>query len=300
VTLEEKRTVTRLLLGAGATINELNAVRKHLSRFKGGQLARAAAPARVVTLVLSDVIGDPLDVISSGPTAPDGSTFADAIQVLQRRGVWDAVTASVRERLTAGRDGKIHETPKPGDPIFQRVDNHVIGNNALVTDAAVARARALGYRATLLTRSLEGEARDVAGALIARARALDAPACLVAGGETTVTVRGGGSGGRCQELALAAALAIDGADDLIVLAAGTDGTDGPTDAAGAMVDGDSVSRVRAARMDPRALLDQNDSHRALDACGDLIVSGPTRTNLLDLYLVLRGECPADERSGLTS
>ena len=300
VTLEDKQAVTKLLLAAGATIGELNTVRKHLSRFKGGLLARAAAPATVLTLVLSDVIGDPLDVISSGPTAPDSSTFADAIHVLQRRGVWDAVPASVRERLTAGRDGKIEETPKPGDPIFQRVENHVIGNNALVVDAAVARARALGYRATLLTRSLEGEAREVAGALIARARALDAPACLIAGGETTVTVRGGGSGGRCQELALAAALAIDGADDLIVLAAGTDGTDGPTDAAGAMVDGETVSRIRAARMDPRALLDQNDSYRALGASDDLIVSGPTRTNLLDLYLVLRGECPGDERSGLNS
>ena len=300
VTLEEKRAVTRLLLAGGATINELNAVRKHLSRFKGGQLARAAAPARVVTLVLSDVIGDPLDVISSGPTAPDSSTFADAILVLQRRGVWDAVPPSVRERLTAGRAGAIEETPKPGDPIFQRVENHVIGNNALVTDAAVARARALGYRATLLTRSLEGEAREVAGSLVARGRALEAPACLLAGGETTVTVRGGGLGGRCQELALAAALAMEGADDLVVLAAGTDGTDGPTDAAGAMVDGDTASRIRTARMDPRALLDQNDSYRALEASGDLIVSGPTRTNLLDLYIVLRGECPADERSGLTS
>ena len=300
VTLEEKRAMTRLLLGAGATINELNAVRKHLSRFKGGQLARAAAPARVVTLVLSDVIGDPLDVIASGPTAPDSSTFADAIAVLRRRGVWDAVPASVRERLQSGRDGAIEETPKPGDPIFERVRHHVIGNNALVTDAAVARATALGYRTTLLTRSLEGEARDVAGELIARARTLAAPACLVAGGETTVTVRGRGLGGRCQELALAAAVAIDGDQGLTILAAGTDGTDGPTDAAGALVDGETAARMRAAGTDPRAALDDNDAYHALAASGDLVVSGPTRTNLLDLYMVLQGECPSDERSGLTS
>jgi hydroxypyruvate reductase len=300
VTLDEKRTVTRLLLAAGATINELNAVRKHLSRVKGGQLARAAAPAHVVTLVLSDVIGDPLDVIASGPTAPDSSTFADAIAVLRRRGVWDAVPPPVRERLQAGRDGAIEETPKPGDPIFARVRHHVIGNNALVTDAAVARAAALGYHATLLTRALEGEARDVAGELVTRARALAAPACVVAGGETTVTVRGPGLGGRCQELALAAALAIDGRDDVTVLAAGTDGTDGPTDAAGGLVDGDTAARIRAAGMDPQRALDDNDSHRALGASGDLVVSGPTRTNLLDLYIVLQGACPADGRTGLTS
>jgi glycerate 2-kinase len=288
VTLDEKRTVTRLLLGAGATINELNAVRKHLSRFKGGQLARAAAPARVITLVLSDVIGDPLDVIASGPTAPDSSTFADAIAVLRRRGVWDAVPASVRDRLEAGRGGAVDETPKPGDPIFERVRHHVIGNNALVTDAAVARASALGYRTMLLTRALEGEARDVARQLIARASALGGPACLVAGGETTVTVRGSGMGGRCQELALAAAVVIDGRDDITVLAAGTDGTDGPTDAAGAVVDGGTAARISAAGMNPRAALDDNDSYRALRASGDLVISGPTRTNLLDLYVVLHG------------
>jgi hydroxypyruvate reductase len=287
VTLDEKRAVTRLLLGAGATINELNAVRKHLSRVKGGQLARAAAPARVVTLLLSDVIGDPLDVIASGPTAPDSSTFGEAVAVLRRRGVWEAVPPSVRTRLEAGRDGAIEETPKPGDPIFARVRHHVIGNNTLVTDAAVARAAALGYRPTLLTRALEGEARVVAGELLARARASTAPACLVAGGETTVTVRGTGRGGRCQELALAAALAIEGDRDTVVLAAGTDGTDGPTDAAGGLVDGGTAARIRAAGMDPASALDANDSHAALGASGDLLVSGPTRTNLLDVYIVVR-------------
>ena len=291
LTLQEKRTVTQLLLAAGATITELNAVRKHLSLLKGGQLARAAAPARVVTLVLSDVIGDPLDVIASGPTAPDSSTFDDAIAVLRRRGVWDAMPPSVRARLEAGARGEVQETPKPGDPIFTRVTHHVIGNNALVTDAAVARAAELGYRPTLLTRALEGEAREVARDLIARAKALTPPACLIAGGETTVTVRGSGRGGRCQELALAAGLAVEGVDDIVLLAAGTDGTDGPTDAAGGLADGASIARARAGGVDPRAALDANDAHAALGASGDLLVSGPTHTNLLDLYLVVRGECP---------
>jgi hydroxypyruvate reductase len=296
VTLDEKRAVTRLLLAAGANITELNAVRKHLSLIKGGQLARAAAPARVVTLVLSDVIGDPLDVIASGPTAPDSSTFGEAIAVLRRRGVWEAAPPSVRTRLTAGARGEIEETPKPGDPIFSRVTHHVVGNNVLVTDAAGARASELGYHATLLTRSLEGEARDVARDLVARAGALPPPACLVAGGETTVTVHGQGRGGRCQELALAAAIALEGVSDVVLLAGGTDGTDGPTDAAGGIVDGATLGRMRAAGIDPRAALDDNDAHAALAASGDLLVSGPTNTNLLDLYLVVHGACPAGERT----
>jgi hydroxypyruvate reductase len=291
VTLEEKRTVTRLLLAAGATITELNAVRKHLSLLKGGQFARAAAPAHIVTLVLSDVIGDPLDVIASGPTAPDSSTFDDAIAVLRRRGVWDAMLPSVRGRLEAGKRGAIEETPKPGDPIFARVTHHVIGNNTLVTDAAVARAAELGYRPTLLTRALEGEAREVARDLVARARALPPPACLIAGGETTVTVRGSGRGGRCQELALAAGLALEGVDDVVLLAGGTDGTDGPTDAAGGFADGTTAVRGRRAGIDPGAALEANDANAALGASGDLLVSGPTNTNLLDLYLVLHGHCP---------
>jgi len=300
VTLEEKRALTRLLLAAGATINELNAVRKHLSLVKGGQLARAAAPARVVTLVLSDVIGDPLDVIASGPTAPDASTYADAVDVLRRHRVWDALPATVRARLEAGARGEIEETPKPGDPIFARVDHHVIGNNALVTEAAVARAASLGYRPTLLTRSLQGEAREVVHDLVARARALPPPACLIAAGETTVTVRGSGRGGRCQELALAGALALDGAKYVVVLAGGTDGTDGPTDAAGGFADGGTVARLRTAGVDPRAALDANDAYTALRASGDLLVSGPTNTNLLDLYLVVHGDCSAGGRTAPSS
>jgi glycerate 2-kinase len=287
ITLAEKQEVTRLLLAAGATIGELNAVRKHLSRFKGGQLARAAAPASVLTLALSDVIGDPLDVIASGPTAPDPTTFADARDVLARRGLAGRVPASVAARLEAGLRGEIEETPKPGDRLFGRVTNVVIGNNALIADAAVAAASRLGYRPHLATRELQGEAREVARELVARARGLEPPACLIAAGETTVTVKGKGRGGRCQEFALAAALELAPADRMTVLGAGTDGSDGPTDVAGAIVDADSVARGTRAGGDARRAMEDNDAYRFLTASGDLIVSGPTRTNLLDLYLVLR-------------
>jgi hydroxypyruvate reductase len=287
VTLAEKQQVTRLLLAAGATIGELNAVRKHLSLFKGGLLARAARPATVLTLALSDVIGDPLDVIASGPTAPDPTTFATAQEVLERRGVRTRTPPSVLARLEAGLRGEVAETPKPGDPVFGRVSNLVIGNNALITDAAVAAAERLGYRAHFLTRGLQGEAREVARELVERARGLEPPACLVAGGETTVTVRGRGMGGRCQEFALTAALELRPDDDLTVLAAGTDGTDGPTDAAGGVVDRATVGKGRAAGADAQRALGDNDAYPFLKASGDLIVSGPTNTNLLDLYVVLR-------------
>jgi glycerate 2-kinase len=285
VTLDEKQALTRLLLGAGATIGELNAVRKHLSLFKGGQLARAAAPATVLTLALSDVIGDPLDVIASGPTAPDPTTFAEALGVLGARGV--TPPEAVDRRLRAGAGGEIDETPKPGDPIFARVTNQVIGNNALITDAAVATARALGYEPTLLTRALQGEAREVARDFVARARTLQPPACLIAGGETTVTVRGRGRGGRCQEFALAAALELREDDDMVVLAAGTDGTDGPTDAAGGIVDGATRKRGEAAGIDARSALADNDGGTFLAKSGDLVITGPTNTNLLDLYIAMR-------------
>jgi hydroxypyruvate reductase len=287
ITLAEKQETTRLLLGAGATINELNAVRKHVSLFKGGQLARAAAPAMLVSLILSDVIGDPLDVIASGPTAPDPTTFADALAVLERRGVGYLVPRAVRARLEAGARGEVQETPKPGDPAFERVTNLVIGNNALVIDAAAAEARRLGYRAEVLTRGLQGEAREVARELVARARTRPPRTCLIAGGETTVTVRGRGRGGRCQEFALAAALELRPDDRLVVLAAGTDGTDGPTDAAGAVTDAETITRGERAGRAARAALDDNDAYTFLSAAGDLVVSGPTNTNLLDVYVLLR-------------
>jgi hydroxypyruvate reductase len=293
ITLADKQAMTRLLLAAGANINQLNAVRKHCSLLKGGQLARAAAPARVHALLLSDVIGDPLDVIASGPTAPDASTFADARAILERFDLLARAPAPIVHRLERGMRGEVPETPKPDDPVFRHVTNTVIGNNALVVDAAAARARELGYTPHVLTRSLEGEAREVADRLVALARQVRegrgpvaAPAFVIAGGETTVTVRGKGAGGRCQEFGLAAALALEGQDGIVALAAGTDGTDGPTDAAGAVVDGASAGRARERGLDPRASLDANDSNPVLAAIGDLVVTGPTNTNLLDLYLLL--------------
>jgi len=298
ITLADKQEVTRLLLAAGATINQLNAVRKHCSLLKGGQLARAAAPARVEALLLSDVVGDPLDVIASGPTTADPSTYEDALGVLDTFGLRGTAPRSVILRLEQGARGEIPETPKAGDPVFARVRNTVIGNNALVVDAAAAKARALGFTPHVLTRALEGEAREVAKRFVAMARSirdgkgpLAPPACVMAGGETTVTVRGQGKGGRCQEFALAAGLEMEGAEGAVILAAGTDGTDGPSDAAGAIVDGASAARARAEGVDPAARLADNDSHSVLKASSDLVITGPTNTNLLDLYLLLV-EAPA--------
>ena len=286
LSLDDKRQVTRLLLAAGAGIHELNAVRKHLSRIKGGQLARAAAPAAVLTLALSDVVGNDLDVIGSGPTAPDRTRYADALGIVDRFGLREEFPARARQRLEAGARGDVPETPKPGDPLFSRITNVVIGDNSLVVDAATREATALGYRVEVLTRALAGEARDVARQLVRRARSCQPPTCLIAGGETTVTVSGPGRGGRCQEFALAAALEVHGVRGLTVLAAGTDGTDGPTDAAGAVADGETVQRAGAVGVDPRQCLMENDSHRVFAGLGDLVVSGPTASNLLDLYVLV--------------
>jgi hydroxypyruvate reductase len=295
ITLAEKRALTGDLLAAGASINELNTVRKHCSFLKGGQLANAAAPARVISLILSDVVGDPLDVIASGPTAPDQTTYADALAVLDDFGLRPRVPTSVREHLERGARGEIPETPKAGDPVFQRVTNHIVGNNTLVVEAAEARARELGFNTRVTTRALQGEARgaarqfaDLARSIRARGEPIPPPACVIAGGETTVTVKGMGRGGRCQEFCLAAALEFRGTPDAVVLAAGTDGTDGPTPAAGAIADGETVIRAARRRLDPRAFLDDNDSFEFFSQLGDLVSTGPTNTNLLDLYVLLVG------------
>ncbi len=299
ITLKEKQALTRLLLAAGANIKELNAVRKHCSLFKGGRLAQAASSASVLSLILSDVIGDPLNAIASGPTAPDQTTFKDALAILGRFGLRDKAPRAVVKHLERGARGEIPETPKADDPLFRRVQNRIIGNNALVVEAALRMAERIGFHAHLLTRSLEGEARDVAKEFSKRAlkvrtsgKPVALPACLIAGGETTVTVRGKGLGGRCQEFALAAALELHGMKDVLVLAAGTDGSDGPTHAAGALADGETVSRGQRRNLDARYSLDANNSYRFFSALGDLITTGPTNTNLLDLYLLLVGPLPS--------
>ncbi len=289
ISLQEKQEVTRLMLACGADIRELNAVRKHISGIKGGQLARLAAPATVESLLLSDVVGDPLDVIGSGPTAPDASTFQDAGEILRRYSLMDRVPESVRDRIERGVRGEIPETPKPGDPIFRAVRNGIVGSNRLALAAAARRARELGYRTLVLASEIEGETRDVARmhAAIAReiARAgqpLKPPACVITGGETTVTIHGGGLGGRNQEFALAAAIDVAGLPDTLVFSAGTDGTDGPTDAAGAMADGETLARNPEARR----YLDANDSYRYFEPLGDLVITGPTGTNVMDVRLLL--------------
>lgn len=290
--LADLRATTDLLLRAGASIQEVNAVRKHLSVVKGGGLARAAAPAAVLVLVLSDVVGDPLDVIASGPAAPDPTTYADAASVLDRYGLWDQVPAAVAAHLRAGLAGARPETPKPGDPVFARVQHVIVGNNAQAAAAAAARARALGFHAAVLTTFVEGEAREVGRLLaalareeVAHSRPLPRPACLVLGGETTVTVRGDGLGGRNQEVALGAVEGLAGLPDVLVLSAATDGGDGPTAAAGAWADGATLARARALGLDPRAALARNDAYRFFAPLDALVVTGPTRTNVTDLLFV---------------
>ncbi|MFQ5692198.1 MAG: glycerate kinase [Nitrospinota bacterium] len=293
VTLEEKGATTQALMDAGATIHEMNALRKHLSRVKGGRLARLAHPAALVSLVLSDVVGDDADAIASGPTVPDRTTFASALEIVQRRGIRERLPRSVVERPEAGAAGKVPETPKADDPVFRRTRFVLVGNNALALRAAADAAGERGYRLLVLSSCMEGETREVARVHAAIARELRSsgnpaapPACILSGGETTVTIRGGGKGGRNQEFALAAAIHMDGLRDVLLLSAGTDGTDGPTDAAGAVADGTTVGRAAALGLDPGAALDDNDAYPFFQRLGDLLITGPTRTNVMDVRILL--------------
>ena len=295
ITLRDKQRTTTLLLRAGADIYELNCVRKHLSAMKGGQLAELAYPATVVALLLSDVIGDPLDVICSGPTAPDRSTFREALAILDKFELRARVPRTVRLRLEAGQNGTIRETPKPGDRVFDSVCNVIIGSNRLALEAAAAEARRLGYNTSILSSSIQGETREVARvhAEILRESALHGhpvppPSCILSGGETTVTVRGSGKGGRNQKFALAAALSIDGLNDVLILSAGTDGTDGPTDAAGAWSDGQTVEKGRVKRLSASGHLANNDSYPFFSSLGALFKTGATGTNVMDLNIMLAG------------
>jgi hydroxypyruvate reductase len=290
--LEDYQRLTEALLRSGATINQINTVRKHIEQVKGGRLAQVAAPAEVATLILSDVVGDPLDFIASGPTVPDTTTFDDALDVLRRFDLLERVPAPVVDWLERGRRGEVPETPKPGDPLFERVSTVVVGSLDVAAAAARAEAEAAGFGTLLLTTFLEGEARDaglLAGALakelVRRRRPLPPPACLILGGETTVTVRGGGKGGRNQEIALSAALAIAGLERTLVAALATDGSDGPTDAAGGIVDGRTLERAGGLGLDARAALADNSSYDFLQRVGDLLVTGPTNTNVNDLLFV---------------
>ncbi|MBS7609560.1 glycerate kinase [Candidatus Bathyarchaeota archaeon] len=294
ISLEDKQSLTQILVNrTPATIKEVNAVRKHISAIKGGQLARAAYPATVVSLILSDIVGDPLDSIASGPTVPDTSTFRDAKEVLDRYGVWTSTPDSIKRRIEAGLRGEIPETPKPGDRIFQRVHNIIIGNNRLAAEAACRKAEGLGCRTLLLSSLIQGEARHVgtvyAGIMaevLISGKPVERPAVIVAGGETTVTVTGSGKGGRNQELVLGASLALQGLKGVAIASIGTDGLDGPTDAAGAIADGYTIERARGMGLDPMEFLRNNDSYSFFLALKDLIFTGPTKTNVNDLAVLV--------------
>lgn len=289
VSLTQLREVTDALLRSGATIHEINTVRKHLSRIGGGWLARAAAPARVVTLAISDVVGGALDVIASGPTVPDPTTYADALEVLRDRGIH--LPPAILAHLQAGDDGERDETPKPYDAAFERATAHVVAGGRDALAGAAREAERLGYVARIVAEDVEGEARSVGEqvaqlAMTAVGEYAEAPLALLLGGETTVTVLGSGRGGRNQELALAAAIELEGVDGVLAASIGTDGTDGPTDAAGAFADGGTVARGHAAGLDARDALRRNDAYPFLRAAGDLIVTGPTGTHVNDVVLVL--------------
>ncbi|MGD8725264.1 MAG: MOFRL family protein, partial [Desulfobacterales bacterium] len=275
--------------------HEFNTVRKHLSRAKGGRLAQKAYPATVTSLILSDVVGDDLDVIASGPTVPDPSTFHDAEQILKGYGIWDQLPANVRNHIERGSAGQIEDTPKSDHMAFQRCSQVLVGTNLQALAAAGKAAKRLGYRPLILSSKIEGEAREVAKFYTAVAKEvlssnnpMEPPVCVLAGGETTVTISGEGRGGRNQEFALAAAMAIDGVNKVVVLSGGTDGTDGPTDAAGALADGMTLKRARDENMDPKDFLRRNDSYRFFKQLDDLVITGPTRTNVMDIYMLLIG------------
>lgn len=302
ISWREKDVTAQLLLRAGATIEEVNAVRKHLSRVKGGWLAKLAQPATVISLIISDVVGDDPSVIASGPTSPDPTTYEQALQAIRRRGVERRVPTRVLEHLRRGAQGQEPETPKPGDPIFARVHNFILANGLTALRAMKNEAQRLGYRSLIITSHLRGEAREVAKAIASiliscrlRGEPLSAPACLLFGGESTVRVRGKGRGGRNQELALSAALELSGVHGVLLAALASDGVDGTSDAAGALVDGHSVRRALSLGLRPEAFLRRNDSHGLFSRLGDQLRTGPTGTNVGDLIVGLVAQCRRHER-----
>jgi glycerate 2-kinase len=292
ISLEEKVRTTDLLLKAGADIDALNTVRKHISRVKGGRLAEMAYPGALQSFILSDVIGDKLDVIASGPTAPDRTTYGDALGVIKRYGLMREIPQSILQVLSLGAAGEIAETPKEGSPFFSRVENTIIGSNKSALKAAGKKGREMGYEPVILSSDIQGEARVVgrwlAGKALETQKALGPfrKVCLLSGGETTVTVKGNGKGGRNMELALAFALEAAHSTGINLLSAGTDGTDGPTDAAGALADGQTIAKAQAMGLEAEAFLTNNDSYHFFALNKDLLITGPTHTNVMDLQIIL--------------
>ena len=293
ITLAEKMATTNLLLRSGASIQEMNAIRKHLSQVKGGQLARLAYPATLVSLILSDVVGDPLDVIASGPTVADPTTFQECVEIVDRYELRKELPEAVFSYLEEGVAGSVSETVKQGDPIFRATSTILVGTNLQALEAAAAEADRLGYACLVLSSMIEGDTAAAARFHTALAREivnsghpLKRPACLISGGETTVVVRGMGKGGRNQEFALEAALELEGIGGVCLLSGGTDGTDGPTEAAGAVVDGETISRALEGGLNPNKFLEENDSYHFFHHLDDLLITGPTNTNVMDLRVVL--------------
>jgi glycerate-2-kinase len=291
-TLGELQHCYELLLRSGASIEETNTVRKHLSGVKGGQLAKVVYPARLVTLILSDVIGDPLDVIASGPTVADPTTYQDAWQILEKYKLQDRISANIRLHLQQGLEGKIPDTPKPADVVFRQIRNYIIGSNTIALKAAESKARQLGFHTRVLGDGTSGDALQTAISLVTQARqmalnnSIAKPLCLLMGGETTVVVTGKGKGGRNQHLALAAALQLRPDENMTILSAGTDGSDGPTDAAGAVVDGTTVRKAAKKGIQAQAYFDDNNSYHFFSQAGGHVITGPTMTNVMDIMLAL--------------
>ena len=293
ITLEEKQEITKTLLACGASIDEINAVRKHISSSKGGQMARAAYPATVVNLMLSDVVGDTMDVIASGPFVPDSSTFQDVQRIFDKYDLQD-IPAAIQQHVRAGLAGEIPETPKAGEAIFERVHNIIVGSNIIALEEAKRAAEQLGYRALILSSMVQGETREVARVHSAIAKEvlnsghpISPPACIVSGGETTVTIRGDGLGGRNQEFCLSAAMDMAALPPrVVILSGGTDGDDGPTDAAGAVVDPLTVTRGKDAGLEAASYLANNDAYHFFEKTNDLLMTGPTNTNVMDVRLIL--------------
>ncbi len=292
INLEDIKVLTKVLLDCGASIEEINTLRKHLSLVKGGGLARLAASSHIATLILSDVVGDPLDVIASGPTVPDPTTYGDALAIIDKYKIKDSLPVQIYDHFFRGSNGEFPETPKVGDPLFGKIHNTVIGNNFQAAQAAIQKAMEPGFNTLLLTTWLEGEARVAGRFLAAIIRQINAtgdpiprPACILSGGETTVTVTGNGKGGRNQELALSTVIDLAGLPDIMLITLATDGEDGPTDAAGAVVTGETCSRALLAGLDPAEFLNRNDSYHFFNHLEDNLKSGPTGTNVCDLTFI---------------
>ena len=293
IELKEKQEATQLLLDCGADIKEINTIRKHISRVKGGWLAKWAYPSTVIGFILSDVVGDPLDAIGSGPTVPDTSTFDEAWEVLKKYKLLDRIAPSIKTFLKLGKEGKVEESIKMGDVVFEKVYNSIIGSNIISLRAAERKALSLGLNTLILSSSIEGETREasrfhtaIAKEVISSGNPIQRPACILSGGETTVTIKGNGLGGRNQEFALAGAIEISGIEKIVLLSGGTDGTDGPTDAAGALADHTTIQRAKSMGMDPKAHLNNNDAYPFFQKLGDLLITGPTQTNVMDVRIIL--------------